>query len=206
MTTITRNIVALGVLTILGEAASAVTFSNVIIQSSPLSTGSSYSTIGSSISFFTPNAIVGDVVDPLRSGTLNIQYDADAGSNIVTVGVGVNLATALSGSGTVVFTELVFEIDSAGNEVGGPIGSDTHLFNSSSSMFYSNNISLSKQVQRVRVKKGMTLAAPATSAVDLAAVAIVNQSINTGTPEPASMVAIGLGVAGLVASRRRNRK
>jgi hypothetical protein len=94
----------------LAVSAQAITFTNVIIQSPPLSTGSSWSAIGNSISFFTPNAIVGDVVDPLRSGTLNIQYDAtNFGNNVFAVGVTVNLAAVSLGSGMIQFGELIFE-------------------------------------------------------------------------------------------------
>src|SRR5215216_5417080 len=84
------------------SGAQAITFSNVQINSSPLSDGSSFTVIGNSISFFVPNALVGDVQDPLRAGTLNIQYDVamDTG-DADAVGVFVNLGALALGSGTV---------------------------------------------------------------------------------------------------------
>jgi hypothetical protein len=187
----------------LAVSAQAITFTNVIIQSPPLSTGSSWSAIGNSISFFTPNAIVGDVVDPLRSGTLNIQYDAtNFGNNVFAVGVTVNLAAVSLGSGMIQFGELIFELDSNGNEVGGPIGTISHTFDANSGTFWSGNIVLSRPVAAFRAKKFFVMTAPDTQTVDLAALAVVNQSVQV-IPEPATLGALGIGAAALLALRRR---
>lgn len=193
-------------LAVFAGSAMAVTFSNVTIVSPPFSVGSGYSVLGNSISFFTPNAIAGDPVDPLRSGTLNIQYDVDSGTPMVADVVGVNLGTALLGSGQVIFNEFIFEIDcNTGSEIGGPIGMDSHTFDATSSMFYSNSIMLSRQVTCIRVKKSFTLLAPDTVDLDLAALAIVNQRIDTTTPEPASILAVGLGLGSMIVIRRRKK-
>lgn len=185
-------------------AAQAITFSNVSIQSPPLSTGSSFTTIGNSISFFTPNALVGDAVDPLRSGVLQIQFDATnfGGPNMLANEISVNLAGVTLGSGTIVFVETVFEIDSNGNEIGAPLGSVTHQFDSSSQPIWSTVIQFNRQVQAIRAKKSFVLSAADTDVTDLAAVAIVNQAIHL-VPEPATMTALGLGAVGLLARRRR---
>lgn len=181
----------------------AVTFSNIVYSFPPLSMDADHEAIGNSISFTTPNAIVGDA-SPLRSGELNIQYNADAGALLLSIGAVVSLGAPTLGSGTVTFTETVWELDPVNNvTIGAPIGTISHLFNSSTGSFFSGTISLSRQVQHVRVLKSFELNAPTTAALDLAAVAIVNQSINTApVPEPATLAVLGLGAA-LVAKRRR---
>lgn len=183
-------------------AAHAVVFYNVIIASPPLSTGSSFLTNANSISFFTPNALVGDPVAPLRSGTLNIQYDADAGINIWADQVGINLGTAISGSGFIFFQEQIFELDGSNNEVGGPIGSATHVFDVNSGTQWNTVITLDRLVPRIRVKKAFTMSAVDTQALDLAAVAIVNQNLHL-VPEPATIVALSLGGLALLRRRRK---
>ena len=182
----------------------AIIFGFVNIQSPPLSTGSSFTTAGNSISFNTPNAVVGDA-SPTRSGILNIQYDAcSTGAAAAIVTANVNLGTAVLGpQSQVVFLEQVFEIDAlGGNEIGGAIGSISHNFTSSSSFNWSGFMTLSRQVNCIRVKKSLILAAPDTQAFDLAAVAINNQSIQL-VPEPASLAALGFGLAMVL--RRKSR-
>ncbi|MBS1705507.1 MAG: PEP-CTERM sorting domain-containing protein [Armatimonadetes bacterium] len=182
-------------------ASQAIGFSNVTIASPPLSNGSSYTTIANSISFSLPNAIVGDSL-ALRAGNVNIQYDYASPNAAYAVTAFVNLGTLCLGSGRVAFTEMVFELDGGGNEVGGPIGSLTHLFDASTSSVFSGQINLSKSVNNIRVKKAFTLLAPDTTAVDLAAVAIVNQSVKT-VPEPATIAALGAGLAFIARKRRK---
>src|SRR5690606_37674812 len=108
----------LATMTVFAGSASAVTFSFVTIQAPPLSTGSSYQANGNSISFFLPNAIVGDAVAPLRAGNLTIECDADTPAPALGAEVGINLGVALSGSGSVFFNERIFELDNIGNEIG----------------------------------------------------------------------------------------
>lgn len=183
---------------------SATIFSNVGIQSPPLSNGATFTTLGNSISFNLPNAIVGDPVAPLRAGTLNIQYDAFTPGPAIANQVGINLGTALSGSGTIYFQEQVFELDAFGNEVaGGPIGVISHVFSPGGDTFWSGTITFDRAVERLRAKKFFTLAAVDTDAFDLAAVGLVNQNIQV-VPEPATLAAIGVGLAALL--RRRSRR
>lgn len=183
--------------------SSASSFSNVNLQSPPLTTGSSWTALGNSISFFMPNAIVGDPVSPLRAGTINIQYDAFTPGPAIANEVGINLGAALSGSGTIFFQEQIFELDTLGNEVGGgPIGVISHAFLPGDSTAWTGTISFSRSVERFRAKKFFTLAAVDTAAFDLASIGIVNQNIQV-VPEPASMAALGLGVAALLRRRKK---
>ena len=182
-------------------AANAVTFSNITVQSPPLSNGASWSLLGNAIKVFVPNAIVGDPTHPMRSGTLNIQYDADCGAGQNATTVGANTAVVTLGPGMVVMNELVFNLDSAGNEIGGAIGSYTHTFSSTTSSNDSATISLTGGGRYLRVKKSFTLIAPDTNELDLAAIAIINQNVQC-VPEPASMAALGLGAVALIRRRR----
>ncbi|MBL8087409.1 MAG: PEP-CTERM sorting domain-containing protein [Chthonomonas sp.] len=203
MTRLNRRIATFGLLVAVSGVAQAVTFSNIIIQSPPLNLGSSHSISGNAISFFTPNASVGDAKAPLRSATLNIQYDAQSGPMMIANQVGIALGTALLGTGTVSFVELVMELDGPGpnaNELG-LIGFDTHVFSGTNTV-YSNTITFSKPVKWFRAKKAFTLDAPNSPATDLAALAIVNQNIKV-VPEPASIAAMALGVVALASRRRR---
>jgi hypothetical protein len=184
--------------------AHALTFSNVIAQSPPLSTGWSFNTNANSITFFTPNAIVGDPVAPLRAATLNLQYDADAtgGPNAYADDVVVNLQTLTLGSGTIFFTESVFELDSNGNEVSnGLLGTVSQTLNANSGMSWSGTIMFSRDVQRFRAKKAFTMVAPDTANFDVAALGLVNQSIRL-VPEPGTFVALGLGAVALLRRKR----
>lgn len=179
----------------------SVTFSNVIFASAPLSDGATFGFDANSITFYTPNAGVGDAPG-IRVGTLTIQYDADAGALMCAVEATVTLAQAILGSGTIEFTEVVYEIDEFGAIIGGPLASVAVTFDSNSSPIWSDTLVLSSCVQRLRAIKTFEMNAPETAGEDLAAVAINNQSI-TVVPEPTTIA--GLGVASLALIRRRKK-
>lgn len=191
---------------LMGAAANAIVFTNVTIKSPPLSDGSSYATAVNAITFFVPNALVGDGL-PLRFGTLNIQYDADSsGELMVADEVVISMGTGILGRGTILFRETVHELDATGAEIGEPIGSSFHTFDANSNPFFSDTIVFSKAVTRFRAKKSFTLSAPDSAdpnVTDLAAVAYVNQNIHL-VPEPATLGALALGALGVL--RRRNKR
>lgn len=181
------------------SAAHAVTFTNVIINSAPLSNGSSFSTSGNSISFFTPNAIIVEGM-PVSSSVLSIQYDVTAAQAIASVGA--NISAVTSGSGIINFSEIAVALDSNGNEIPGIVGSMGNLFTPSGSGIFSGSMSISGSYTRLRIKKSFLMSAPATTAgLDMAALAIANQNVQV-VPEPATMTALGLGALALMRRRR----
>lgn len=189
------------IVTVAAAASQAVTFSNFVVGSAPLSTGWSQTTIGNSVSFFLPNAIVGDN-QTLTSGTINIQYDAASGPAMIANQANVNLGAFFSGTGTIFFTEMIIELDANGNEVAGNIGSISHTFLPNSSPIFSGTINFSRQVTNFRAKKSFTMIAPnVANQLDLASLGIVNQSVQV-VPEPATMTALGIGALALMRRRR----
>ena len=117
--------------------------------------------------------------------------------------VGVYLGAVPTGSGTLTFTETVFELDTNGNVIGSPIGSASQLFDANSNQTWSTTIVFDHLVQNLRVEKSFSLDATSdTPALDLARVVLVDQSIQV-VPEPANLCALALGAIGTLACRRR---
>jgi hypothetical protein len=194
------GVAVLGLITV--HAQAAITFSNFQYSSAPLSTGASQIVLGNSVTFQTPGAMVGDV-SATRSGLLTIQYDANSGVNMQTVNAYVSVGAATLGSGTVQFTEKVYELDCVTGLRGVLLGSISHSFNSSSNPSFTGAITLSSQVACIQVVKEFQMDAPDTVALDLAALAIVNQSIDVvPVPEPASLAALALGAAFIIRRKK----
>lgn len=185
------------------SAQAAITFNVLSITSAPLSTGASWTTSANAISFSTPNAIVGDPA-ATRTGILSIIYDVDAGAGSAINQVLANLGAITMGSGQINFVEQVFELDSNGNEVGGAIGSVTHNFTPSGSGNFSGATNMFAPKRWLRIKKSFVMtAAPDTQALDLAALAINNQSVAMVVPEPGSILALGFAGAAFLIRRKK---
>jgi len=184
-------------------AAEAVTFDNVIITAPPLSTGATFAGLGNTISFFTPSALVGDPVAPLRSGLLSIQYDAHVGANDGPLGSVTNdTVGVVLGSGTITFSEDIFEIDGLGNEIGGPIAHIQGSYDATSATPWDETAAFSRSALNIRAKKVYLLTAEDTRALDLAAVGIINQHFES-VPEPASFAVLGIGIVAIIKRRKK---
>lgn len=196
-------------------ATAAITFSDVKVNGNaltagvPLSSGNPFINQttynipvvgGNALSFSTPNAIVGDA-SPSTMDSMNLTYVAASGPAMVAVNAFSNIGAPALGSGTVVFTETVYSYNLMTMTIGGILGSITHTFTASSSPNFTGTITLSTPANAIYVVKSFQLSAPDTSAFDLAAVAINNQSIEV-VPEPASVAALAIGAALLVRRKK----
>lgn len=204
----------------LAASASAVTFGNISVSGTNYSagpntlvTGNSVLTAGNSITFTTPNAIVG-VAAPsaIQVGFVTFQYDADASTGLFGTSIGWKVdaletlsQTFLKGTGELTFQEDVFEITGIGGSELTQIGTFSKTWNASSSAtVWSGSLPLTKSVKAIRVKKTFTLEAVnnGISPADFAGLAKTNQSLNV-VPEPASMAALGMGALALIRRRRK---
>ncbi len=178
----------------LSTGSFAIVFSNVTIGGS-LSSGASYFTGTNDIDFFFPNAIVGDPVDPLRQGNIIITYEAQSDSNLDFVDVNiVSLLGALSGSGKIYFNEVIEDLVTPG------IIAAYDAWILPGDLPFHDTILFTRPSSHIKVKKSLSLFAEDTIEFDVAQVNLVEQNF---VPEPATLLAIGAGLAALAARRRK---
>lgn len=142
-------------------------------------------------------AIVGDSL-PFRQDTIVITFEAKDAMPIKSVGF--SFTNVLLGSGLINYQEIVE--DFAGS---GIIASYSHpvVYAPGGPQF--GTIVFDRPSTHIKVKKTFFLFAPDSTDVkvfDLAGIGLVEQKFEL-VPEPASMAALGVGVAALIARRRR---
>jgi len=143
-----------------------------------------------------PLAIVGDPVAPLRSGIITATFLVDT-----TAGEKLNLDVlsilgAIAGRGTIIFNEVI-EDREAGFE-GNILADVTVTLNKDNPPPTFTNINFNRASSSFKVKKTIIITAEDGDGLDLAGIALIEQ---TFVPTPGSLAL--LGVAGLVTARRR---
>jgi hypothetical protein len=194
MRTILGAFCILALLAAVVPAQATMTFSNVFVGGS-LSGGATTVTGPDFIQFFTPGALVGDPVDPLRVGNVIATFDAASTSPIDKDSLAIS-STGLSGSGMIYFNEVVEDLTDPNNIQ--TIATFNATLTAATVFPFNADINFSTPSEKFRVKKTFVLAAPPTAELDIAAMTSVSQ---TFTPEPATLVGLVLGVLGML--RRR---
>lgn len=176
-------------------ASAAIVFSNVSIGGT-LAPGSSFFTGVNDIDFVFPNALVGDVVDPLHFGTLTISFDVTG-----TAGEQLNkdilsILGGVEGTGLIRFTEKVDDL-TIGNQ--GTIATLAMTIDTTNPPPQFAEIVFSRATSTLRVTKTFDIEAKDSPAgLDTASVSLVEQ---TFVPTPG---VIGLAcLTGMAGLRRR---
>ncbi len=185
---------------LLGLTASSqavITFSNITFSGTPnLISAATFNTGNFDIDFTLPNAVVGDF-QVARQGVITITYEAQ--SNDPMSAMVYTLLGGVAGNGLIQFSEVVEDMITPGI-----IGTlPTQTITSNSQLPFSTSFDFIRSSTRIKVKKDFFLIAePNSQVLDLARIAFFEQNISV-VPEPASMAALGIGFAALVARRRR---
>lgn len=198
-----RTLAAALVVTTAGMA-NALTFSNFVFTPNPgllgtLGTDYWVNAYATDVDFTFSKAIVGDTL-PTRSGTITFTYEATAGRNEAICGVAL-LGNALAiGNGIVQVSEVLEDQNNLSNTATGGVT----ITSADSGSFY-KMITLAAPATKLKLKKTIFLSAIPDNPqlLDLAAIGLVEQRFTTCVPEPTTMLAVGLGVVGLIARRRR---
>jgi hypothetical protein len=209
MKKLTRSLLALAALGVVA-GAQAITFSTFNFAGSTPeligTQGNGYDIFAypKDIDFSFHNAYVGDGIlnnasQPLRLGVITFTFfaTADAGELISEVRLVAN--TIAVGSGFVQVSEIVEDMGAnpGGNKI-------MTLDTTNGDGPLSSKVVLDKPTTKLKIKKTIDLVALTdTQGLDLAGIGLVEQRFTTVVPEPATMAALALGLAGVASRRRR---
>lgn len=198
------RLVAISVLASVGVAASAVSFFNINVTG-PMGAGATWVTTPLDIDFTLPNAVVGDPVAPVRQGVLNITFEVS--SNVAVDQDTLFILGALAGSGRIFYNEVVEDLVVPGQVLASTSGWIPQF---QQGLPWVDTLNFSRASTNFKVKKSFLLLAPDTivpptapPVFDLAAITLIEQRLRL-VPEPATLTALGIGVAALL--RRRAKK
>jgi len=177
---------------VVASARADLTFSNVSITGS-LSSGASFNTGAQDIDFSFPSASVGDALS-LRTGDLVIEFDAESTTAVDQDSLILSVLGALGGSGTISFSEIVEDLDTAAE-----IANYNVVLDDNAQLPHTATIDFTATASRIHVTKQIELNAPDTAAFDLSNLSVIEQVFRE-VPEPASVLLV---LAGLVTLRRR---
>jgi hypothetical protein len=197
---ISKLFIVAAVATLASASQAIIIISN--LQFAPLGSGAALSASGNSVSF-SAAAAVGDTL-PSRYQIFTYQYDARSTGALIN-GITLNFAGEVRGSGRITVQEDIYQLDNAGNEVGGVAQSFIQSVGEGAGVFVrSTPLDFNGNYRSIRVKKTIILnAINNTNGTDLAALGYANQSVEV-VPEPASMLALA-GAAAMVARRWKNK-
>jgi hypothetical protein len=173
-----------------------ISFSNVLIGGS-LSGGSSFTTSAHDIDFIFTQALVGDPVDPLRSGNITISYIAESTAGLVQDSLTLSVLGALSGSGTIELSEMVEDL----NNPGTILSTHNATLTQNSQLPHTAVLNFSTPSTRIQVTKQLELTAVVTPADDFAQVSLIEQTLHE-VPEPATVAFLALGLFAFMRRRR----
>lgn len=160
--------------------------------------------------------LVGDSTNPTRfNQTYSFTYEITNGVPVQSVGI--VLQGVLGGSGFISFVEDVFAVDGIGNEtLVGSIGNGLRATGTTNnvgsltfngpSYTYTQNVVLSQAVTKYKIKKSFFLAVDPTGFLptrDYAGIALIEQAHLV--PEPLTLGALALGLAGMARIKRRRK-
>lgn len=175
------------------SASAAIVFSNIQISGSLAGTPTvTQGTSDIDFSFGGTSATVGDPVDPLRFGNIVITFNVDSTSGPITLDV-ASILGATTGSGVIIFNEIVED-----RNTGQILAARNMTIDASNPPPRNLDIVFATGSTSFKVKKTFFLYAPATQALDVANISLVEQRF---VPTPGALALLGLG--GLVAGRRR---
>jgi len=194
-----KGLVGLAILAAVGSAQ-AITFSNVTITGDAgivgtLGTDHFVNTGATDIDFTFNKAAVGDNL-ALRFTTINITYEATSSVAMVLNEMKLSATTLLLGSGHVRIVETIEDVATPG--IIANFSKDYYV----GTFAVTENISFQRPSTHIKVKKTIFMDAFDTQAFDRASIGLIEQNIKT-VPEPATMAALGLGLAAIGRRRRK---